>query len=54
MVRRTARWLIEQGLATLDAIPVTSGGFVDPGAVEALIDTDVCLVSVTAADSETG
>ena len=53
-VRRTAEWLNEQGLAKLDVIPVTSGGFVDPDTVEALIDTDVCLVSVMAANSETG
>ncbi len=53
-VRRTAEWLNEQGLAKLDVIPATSGGFVDPDTVEALIDTDVCLVSVMAANSETG
>ena len=53
-VRRTARWLNEQGLAKVDFIPVTSGGFVDPDTVEALIDTDVLLVSVMAANSETG
>ena len=53
-VLRTARWLNEQGLAKVDFIPVTSGGFVDPDTVEALIDTDVLLVSVMAANSETG
>lgn len=53
-VRRTAEWLNEQGLAKLDVIPVTSGGFVDPDTVEGLIDTDVWLVSVMAANSETG
>ena len=53
-VRRTAEWLNEQGLSKLDVIPATSGGFVDPDTVEALIDTDVCLVSVMAANSETG
>ena len=53
-VRRTAEWLNEQGLAKLDVIPVTSGGFVDPDTVEALIDADVWLVSVMAANSETG
>lgn len=53
-VRRTARWLNTQGLVKLDVIPVTSGGFIDPDAVEALIDTDVLLVSVMAANSETG
>ena len=33
-VRRTARWLDEQGAAKLDVIPVTGGGFVEPAAVE--------------------
>ncbi len=53
-VQRTARWLNEQGQVKLGVIPVTSGGFVDPDAVEALIDDDVLLVSVMAANSETG
>ena len=53
-VSGTARWLSEQGLAKLDVIPVTAGGFVDPDAVEALLGPDVLLVSVVAANSETG
>ena len=53
-VLETARWLSEQGLAKLDVIPVTAGGFVDPAAVEALLGPDVLLVSVVAANSETG
>lgn len=53
-VRETARWLDEQGLAKLDFIPVTDGGFVDLHALEDLIGTDVLLVSVMAANSETG
>ena len=53
-VCKTARWLREQKLANLDIIPVTNGGFVDPHAMEALIGTDVLLVSVMAANSETG
>lgn len=53
-VRKTARWLNEQGLAKLDVIPVTRGGFVDLDAMEALIRSDVLLVSVMAANSETG
>ena len=53
-VRQTARWLDEQGLAKLDVIPVTTGGYVDLNALEAMIDTDVLLVSVMAANSETG
>ena len=53
-VCQTARWLDEQGLAKLDVVPVTEGGFVDLQALEAIIDTDVLLVSVMAANSETG
>ena len=53
-VHQTARWLSDQGLAKLDVIPATNGGFVDPDAVEALMDDDVLLVSVMAANSETG
>ena len=53
-VRQAARWLDEQGLARLDVIPVTEGGFVDLDALEAVVDTDVLLVSVMAANGETG
>ena len=53
-VRETARWLHERRLAKLDVIPVTEGGFVDLKALEGLIGTDVLLVSVMAANSETG
>ena len=53
-VRETARWLDEQELAKVDIIPVTEGGFVDLQALEELIGTDVLLVSVMAANSETG
>ena len=53
-VRQTARWLTEQGLIKLDIIPVTEGGFVDIDVLESMIDSDVALVSVMAANSETG
>ena len=53
-VRETARWLSDQSLAKVDAIPVTSGGVVDLDALEALLGNDVLLVSVMAANSETG
>ena len=53
-VRETARWLDDQELAKLDVIPVTSGGVVDLQALETLLDADVLLVSVMAANSETG
>ena len=53
-VARTARWLADCGLAKLDVIEVTEGGFVEPAAVEELAGDDVVLVSVMAANSETG
>ncbi|MDE0652430.1 MAG: cysteine desulfurase family protein [bacterium] len=53
-VSEAAGWLSEQGLAKLDLIPVSAGGFVDPDVVEALISPEVLLVSVMAANSETG
>ncbi len=53
-VRQTARWLDEHGLTKLDVIPVTNAGFVDLDALESMLDTDVLLVSVMAANSETG
>ena len=53
-VGRTARWLADCGLVKLDVISVTAGGFVDPDAVEDLVSDDVVLVSVMAANSETG
>ena len=53
-VRQTARWLDEHGLTNLDVIPVTKGGFVDLDALESMIDTNVLLVSVMTANSETG
>ena len=53
-VGRTARWLADCGLVKLDVIGVTSGGFVEPDTVERLLGPDVVLVSVMAANSETG
>ena len=53
-VREPARWLEESGLVTLDVIPVTAGGHVNLDALEELIDTDVLLISVMTANSETG
>lgn len=53
-VARTARWLSDSGVVKLDVIGVTSGGFVDPAAVEELLGPDVLLVSMMAANSETG
>ena len=53
-VGRTARWLADCGLVKLDVIGVTAGGFVEPGTVEELLGPDVVLVSVMAANSETG
>ena len=53
-ILQTARWLNEQGLVELDIVPVNSGGFVDLDALEALVGVDVLLVSVMAANGETG
>ena len=53
-VLRTARWLEESGLVELDVVPVTRGGFVDLLALESLLGPDVLLVSVVAANGETG
>ena len=53
-VFETARWLRDQRLANLHIVPVTTGGFVDPCAIKAVLSTDLLLVSVMAANSETG
>ena len=53
-VARTARWLEKRGLVELDLVPVTRGGFVDMSALESLLGEDVLLVSVVAANGETG
>ena len=53
-VARTARWLADRGLAKLDVIEVTRGGLVEPDAVQDRMGDDVVLVSVMAANSETG
>ena len=53
-VARTARWLADCGLVKLDVVGVTAGGSVEPAAVEELLGPDVVLVSVMAANSETG
>lgn len=53
-VRRTAHRLAELGLAKVDVIRVTPGGFVDLDALDGLLGSDVLMVSVMAANSETG
>ncbi len=53
-VSRMARWLADRGLVKLDVIEVTSGGFVKPATVEDMVSDDLVLVSVMAANSETG
>ena len=53
-VRETACWIGEQKLAEIEFVPVTNGGFVDLDALEALVDIDTLLISVMAANSETG
>ena len=53
-VSRTAAWLAESGQAEVEIVPVTPGGFVDPDRVGTMVGSDVLLVSVMAASSETG
>ena len=53
-VAGTARWLADCGLVKLDVIEVTAGGSVEPATVEEMVGDDVVLVSVMAANSETG
>jgi len=53
-VANTARWLAQQALVKVDVIPVTAGGVVNMDALDALLGVDVLLVSVMAANSETG
>ena len=53
-VGSTARWLADCGLVKLDVVGVTPGGFVEPDTVQELLGPDVLLVSVMAANSETG
>ena len=53
-VRQTARRLAELGLVKLDVVAVTPGGFVDLDSLDELLGPDVLMVSVMAANSETG
>ena len=53
-VRQIARRLADGGLAKVDVIGVTPGGFIDLDALDGLLGPDVLMVSVMAANSETG
>ena len=53
-VSRTAQWLADRGLAKLEVAGVTPSGWVEPEVIAELIGPDVLLVSVMAANSETG
>lgn len=53
-VLRTAQWLDRCGVASLRIVPVTPGGYVDIDSLPEVIDPDVAVVSVMAANSETG
>ncbi|WP_420450054.1 cysteine desulfurase family protein [Candidatus Palauibacter sp.] len=53
-VFKTAEWLGARGLARVDFVPVTRSGFVDLNALTRLLGPDVLLVSVMAANGETG
>ncbi len=53
-IRETAAWISQQSLAKVQTIPVEPGGYVDLDALDNLLSNDVLLVSVMAANSETG
>ena len=53
-VSLTAKWLQERSLVDLSIVPVTDGGVVDLAKLESLLGPDVLLVSVIAANGETG
>ncbi len=53
-VAQTANWLSDHGLAKVDVIAVTPSGWVDLDSLESQLGDDVGLVSVMAANSETG
>ena len=53
-VSETAKWMKEKKLAIIETIPVVSGGYVDLDALKMMVDNDTLLVSVMAANSETG
>ena len=53
-VSRTAAWLRKSEQAEVEVIPVTRSGFIDPDRLRKVVGSDVLLVSVVAANSETG
>ena len=53
-VRNTAKALEETTKATVAEIPVTPGGYVDLDALDSMLNADVALISIMAANSETG
>lgn len=50
----TAQWIAKNGLATIKLIPVTPGGYIDLNSLDDLVDQNTALISVMAANSETG
>lgn len=53
-VTKTAEWLASAGRIQLDVIPVSSAGYIDVDALALLLEEPTDLVSVMAANSETG
>ena len=53
-VFETAKWIGEKKRAEVEIIPVTRGGYVNLDELEKFVDTDTLLVSIMAANSETG
>ncbi len=53
-VKATAAWLSDRSLTKCEVVPVTEAGTVDLDALERLLGDDVSVVSIMAANSETG
>ena len=53
-VQEPARWLEDRGIVRREIVPVLKNGQVNLNALEKMIGTDVLLVSVMSANSETG
>lgn len=53
-VLQTVRWMDSRGIVKVEIIPVSTRGFVEPEVVKSMMGPDVLLVSVMAANSETG
>ena len=53
-ITETAKWIASKGLATIEVIPAEAGGYISLLALSEMLDHNVGVVSVMAANSETG